>query len=142
MNHIEILKTIIITEDELIFKASRSSGPGGQNVNKLNTRISVFYNIKESDKFSDIQKKRVLRNLSTRIDNEGFIRVVSQKHRSQNANREAALERLRELLENAIKPEPIRKKTKVPFSAKRKRLEDKKFRSKLKQQRSEKDFDI
>lgn len=141
MNQIEINDNIIIPEHELVFKASRSSGPGGQNVNKLNTRISLFFNIQQSDCFSEIQKKRLLRSLFTRIDKEGFIRVVSQKFRTQNANRQAAIERLQELLEKALKPKPIRKKTKVPYSAKQKRLEDKKRRGRLKQQRSGKGYD-
>ncbi|MBN2589924.1 MAG: aminoacyl-tRNA hydrolase [Sedimentisphaerales bacterium] len=141
MSQIEILGNIVIPEGEFIFKASRSSGPGGQNVNKLNTRISLFFNIKECDSFSDYQKKRILKCLSTRIDKEGCIRVVSQKFRTQNANRQAAIERLQELLEKALKPKPIRKKTKVPYSAKQKRLDEKKRRGKLKQQRSEKNFE-
>ena len=139
---IEVTKDIIISEDELVFKASRSSGPGGQNVNKLNTRISLFFNIRECDSFSETQKKKILRSLSTRIDKEGFIRVVSQKFRTQNANRQAAIERLQELLGKALKPKPIRKKTKVPYGAKQKRLEDKKRRGQLKQQRSDKGFEF
>ena len=125
---IEISKNIFISEDELVFKASRSSGPGGQNVNKVNTRISLFFNIKESKSFSDYQKKRILKCLSTRIDKDGFIRVVSQKFRTQKSNRTAAFERLQELLEKALKPKPIRKKTKVPYSAKQKQYDAKSIR--------------
>ena len=142
MMQIEILENIIIPEDEFIFKASRSSGPGGQNVNKLNTRITLFFNIHESKSFSDDQKKRILRYLSTRIDKDGFIRVVSQKFRTQYANRQASIERLKELLEKALTPKPIRKKTKVPYSAKQKRLDSKKHRSTLKQQRTGKGFEF
>ena len=139
---IEIIKDIFIPEEELIFKASRSSGPGGQNVNKLNTRIELFFNVAESSSFSESQQKQVIRRLSKRIDKNGFIRVVSQAQRSQHANRLAAMERLQKLLANALKRKTVRKKTKVPYSAKQKRLEDKKRRSRLKQQRSDKDFGI
>jgi ribosome-associated protein len=142
MVNIQIAKHIFISENELIFKASRSSGPGGQNVNKLNTKITLFFNISQSTSFSDDQKKLILNRLSTRIDKDGFIRVVSQKFRVQKANRQAATERLQELLEKALKPKPIRKKTKVPYSAKQKQFDAKKRRSRLKQQRSEKDFEL
>ncbi len=140
MGQIEILNSIVIPESELVFKASRSSGPGGQNVNKLNTRMTLFFNIKESKSFTEEQNKQILKYLSARIDKDGFVRVVSQKFRTQNANRQAAIERLQELLEKALKPKQIRKKTKLPYSAKQIRLENKKHRSKLKQQRSEKEF--
>ena len=142
MTQIEILENIVIPENELVFKASRSSGPGGQNVNKLNTRMTLFFNINESKCFSEDQKKRISKSLSKRIDNDGFLRIVSQKFRTQMANRQAAIERLRELLEKALKPKPIRKKTKVPYSAKQNRLDSKKRRSKLKQQRTEKGFEL
>ena len=133
---------IYIPEDELVFKASRSSGPGGQNVNKVNTRITLLFNIAQSNSFSDTQKSLIIKKLSNRIDKEGFIRVISQKFRTQNANRQAAIERLQMLLANALKTNPIRKKTKVPYSAKQKRIDDKKKRGRLKQQRSEKNFDL
>ncbi len=142
MSSIEILENIVIPESELVFKASRSSGPGGQNVNKLNTRMTLFFNINESKCFSEDQKKRISKFLSTRIDNDGFIRIVSQKFRTQIANRQAAIERLHELLEKSLKPKPIRKKTKVPYSAKQNRLASKKRRSKLKQQRTHKGFEM
>lgn len=142
MKKIEIYQNIFISEDEFVFKASRSSGPGGQNVNKLNTRISLFFNVKECNSFSDYQKKRILKCLSTIIDKEGFIRVVSQKFRTQKANRQAALERLQKLLENAIKPKSNRRKTTIPYKEKQKRLDEKKRRGYLKKQRADKDFDF
>ncbi len=142
MSQIEITENVVVPESEFIFKASRSSGPGGQNVNKLNTRMTLFFNIQASSGFSDDQKNLLLKRLSKRIDKDGFIRVISQTHRSQNANRLAAIERLQELLANALKRKPVRKKTKVPYSAKQNRLEEKKRRGRLKQQRSEKGFEM
>jgi ribosome-associated protein len=141
-------KTIIITnsvgipQEELFFKASRSSGPGGQNVNKLNTKITLFFNIKESESFSDSQKNLISDRLSSRIDKEGFIRIVSRKHRTQKANRIAAIERLQNLLSDAIITRPLRIKTKIPYSKKQKRLDDKKRRGYLKKQRADRDFEF
>ena len=139
---IEITDDVFIPEHELVYKASRSSGPGGQNVNKLNTRVTLFFNITQSESLSDKQRILIRKHLSSRIDKDGFIRVVSQKYRTQKANRNAALERLQKLLADALKPRPVRKKTKVPYGSKQKRLDEKKRRSRLKQQRSDKDYDF
>ena len=130
-----ITKDIFVPEDELVFKSSRSSGPGGQNVNKLNTKITLLFNINDSKYLSDSQKEMVYKKLSARIDKAGFIQVVSQKFRTQNANRKAAVERLHNLLTDALKPKPIRKKTKISYSEKQKRLDAKKRHSRLKKQR-------
>jgi len=137
---IEIGKGIFISEERMVFKASRSSGPGGQNVNKVNTRITLFFDVLNCVSFSDAQKQRILKRLATRADKNGVIRVVSQKFRTQKANRRVAVERLREFLKEALETKPIRKKTKIPYSAKQQRLEKKKQRSLLKQQRAKKDW--
>jgi len=139
---IEITKDISINEDELVFRASRSGGPGGQNVNKVNTRITLFFDVAGCQALSDTQKQRILARLSTRADKDGIIRVVSQKFRTQKANRRAVVERLQELLRAALKTKPVRKKTKVPERARLRRLEEKKRRSILKRQRAEKDFEF
>ncbi len=139
---IQIVDDISIPEDELVFKASRSGGPGGQNVNKVNTRITLFFDVAGCDVLSDIHKRRILTRLSTRADKNGVIRVVSQKFRTQKANRRAVVERLQELLREALKTKPVRKKTRVPERARLRRLEEKKRRSMLKRQRAEKDFEF
>jgi ribosome-associated protein len=139
---IEITNGIFIHEEEFVFKASRSAGPGGQNVNKVNTRITLFFDIANSDSFSIQQKKRILFKLSTRADKNGQIRVSSQKHRTQKANRRAAIEKLQKLLADAVKTRTARKKTKIPYAAKQKRLEEKKRRGRLKQLRSDKDYEF
>lgn len=132
---IEIKKGIFISEDEFIFKASRSSGPGGQNVNKVSTRVMLLFDVAGCDRFSDSQKTRILKRLKTRANKDGVIRVVSQRYRTQKANRDAARERLVELLRGALARKPVRKKTKVPKAQKERRLEEKKRRGLLKQQR-------
>ena len=133
---IKITDKICIAEDELTFKFSRSSGPGGQNVNKVNTKVTVFFDANACESFSDYHKKKVLTKLAGRADKEGVIKVASQRHRTQKANREAAVERLVELLQDALKRTPVRRKTKVPYGEKQKRLVDKKKRSLLKKQRT------
>ncbi|MFZ2148583.1 MAG: alternative ribosome rescue aminoacyl-tRNA hydrolase ArfB [Sedimentisphaerales bacterium] len=133
---IEITDDIFICEDELIFKASRSGGPGGQNVNKVNTRITLLFDVANCESFSDAQKQRILSRLSTRADKNGLIRVISQKFRTQKANRRAAVERLQQLLAEALKIRLAREKTKIPYVVKQRRLEEKRRRSLLKQQRA------
>lgn len=137
---IEITGDTFINEDELVFKVSRSSGPGGQNINKVNTRVTVFFDVANCENLSDTQKQRILARLATRVDKNGVLRVVSQKFRTQRANRKAAVERLQQLLAGAIKTRPIRKKSKVPYAAKQRRLEEKRRRSLLKRQRSAKNL--
>jgi len=126
---------VVISDDELVFKASRSRGPGGQNVNKVNTRVTLFFDVASCKALSEGQKMRILKKLATRADKNGVLRVVSQRHRTQKANRTTAKERLIELLAGALAKRPVRKKTKVPASAVRRRLDEKKRRSGLKQQR-------
>ena len=129
---------IQIPQDSLLFKYSRSAGPGGQNVNKVNTRVTVFFDVANCRLFSDGEKKRILTRLATRANRDGVIHVVSQKFRTQRANRVAVVERLQGLLTEALKTKPIRRKTIVPEHIKKKRLEEKRRHSLLKQQRAKK----
>ena len=134
-------KDIHIREDELVFKASRRGGPGGQNVNKVSTKVALFFDVANASSLSDDQKKRILKQLGPRAGKNGVIRVVSQRFRTQRANRKAAVERLGELLKRALEPKAMRKKTKVPAWAKQQRLDRKKRRSAVKRQRAERDFE-
>ena len=136
---IRIRDNISIGENELVFKVSRSAGPGGQNVNKVNTRVTVLFNVGGSS-LSGTQKEQIQRHLSNRVDKSGLMRVVSQRHRTQKANRNAAVERLTELLAKALEPETVRRKTKVPYTARKRRLEKKRQRSFIKRQRTKKNF--
>ncbi len=137
---IEIRDGIVICEDELVYKVSRSSGPGGQNVNKVNTRVTLLFDVANCGSFSDEQKQQILSRLAGRADKTGVIRIVSQKFRTQNANRRAAVERLQQLLIEAMETPPVRKKTGIPHAAKQRRLEKKRKRSLLKRQRAERNW--
>ncbi len=134
---IEITKDTVIGDENIVFRYSRSAGPGGQNVNKVNTRVTALFDVANCTALTEKQKRRILRNLATRATKQRVIRVVSQRHRTQKANRNAALERLTELLRAALKTRPVRKKTKVPAWARQKRLDQKKRRSLLKKQRTD-----
>ena len=136
----DAVEDVLVPESELVFKASRSGGPGGQNVNKLNTRVTALFDVRRTSSLSDEQKQQVLRRLSTRIDKEGVLHVTCQIHRSQEANRREAVERMRQLVQEALKPKPIRRKTKTPAGARERRLQEKKRRSTRKQQRAGKDW--
>jgi ribosome-associated protein len=137
---IEIGENTFVVDDELVFKTSRSSGPGGQNVNKLNTRVTLLFDLAGSSSLSREQKQRLAGKLSTRIDRQGLLRVVSQKHRSLEANRREAVERFRQLMHDALKPVPVRRKTKAPAAARERRLSEKKQRGLLKRERAKRDW--
>ena len=138
---IEITDKISIRKRDLMLGFSRSSGPGGQNVNKISSRVTVRLDVVNCASFSEGQKKRILTRLATRADKKGVIRVVSQRYRTQNANRNAAIERLVELLRGALKKKTVRKKTATPYRAKMRRLEEKKRHSMLKEQRRKIEFE-
>ena len=135
-DYVSINRQIQIPLSELRFTFSRSPGPGGQKVNKASTRVTLVFDVDASASLSDDQRRRIKRRLRSRITKDGHLRVVSQKSRSQHANREAARERFAELLRWALKRERKRKRTVVPEQAKELRLRDKKRRGILKDMRS------
>lgn len=118
------------------FTFTRSSKPGGQNVNKVNTRVTLLFDVKASPSLSDEQKNRILHRLETRINKLGILRVISFRYRTQGLNRAATIERFVELLVWALAREKPRKKTRVSKASKRKRLDDKKHKSRVKQTRA------
>jgi ribosome-associated protein len=138
---ITISDGIRIPEDELTFTASRSSGPGGQNVNKVSTRMTLCFDLEKSSSLTEEQKSRIRENLATRITKTGTFRVTAQKHRSQAANRELALERFFSLINEALTEAPPRKPTRATRQARQQRLANKKHRSRIKQKRGPVDPD-
>lgn len=133
---IAITEDLEIADSELEFTASRSSGPGGQHVNKTSTRITLRFDLDASPALSEEQKALIRERLATRISKDGILSVSSQRERSQSANREAATERFVELLRSALEVDPERRPTRVPRGVRRRRLETKRKRSRLKQERS------
>jgi len=120
---------------EIRIRASRSSGPGGQNVNKVETRVEAEWNLDASETFSAPEKARVREALGRRVASDGTVRVASQRHRSQVRNREAAVERLRALVEEALRPRRKRVGTKPTAGSRAVRLEQKKRRAATKRLR-------
>ena len=117
---------------ELIYSSSRSSGPGGQNVNKVNTRIELRYNITGSSLLNDEEKARIQSALVNRINKEGFLILVSQTERSQIANKKKVTERFYKLLQKALMPVKKRKPTRPTLASKERRIESKKLLSRKK----------
>jgi len=133
---VNITDQISIPEDELRFTASLSGGPGGQNVNKVSSRITLWFDVVKSPSLSPEQQELILRRIATRIGKDGVLRVISQQTRSQTENKELAIERFAELLRDALKQVPVRKKTRVSKGAKLRRLEEKKRHSVVKRERT------
>jgi len=115
-----------IGEERLTFTFTRSGGPGGQNVNKVNTRVTLWFDLAASSVLTDDEKRMIRARLGGRITNDGRLHIVSMRHRTQLANRKAAVERFYELLAEALRPRTIRKATQVPRRSRERRLQEKK----------------
>ncbi len=134
-NKIQITPSILLDTDEIEFKFIRSSGPGGQNVNKVSTGVQLRFNILDSECVPSGIKSRLFRIAHNKINKEGYLVLESQKFRTQAANKKDLLRRFTELLIQAsVKPKK-RFKTKPSKQSIEKRLEMKSKRSKLKQTR-------
>ena len=120
---------------ELVFRATRAGGPGGQHVNTSSTRIELWWDVARSPSLDDAQRARLLEALATRVDGDGWLRLVAAGERSQLRNREAAVARFTDLVARALVPPKPRRATKVPRAAKLKRLENKRRRSAVKRER-------
>lgn len=113
-------------ESEFQFSASRSSGPGGQNVNKVNTRIELRFSVKNTTLFSEEEKERINLKLKTRINTDGELIITSQEARSQLDNKETVIQKFYELIEKALTIPAKRIKSSPTAASKEKRIETKK----------------
>jgi ribosome-associated protein len=136
MRDLDLGNDLIVPADSLRAVTSRSGGPGGQNVNKVETRVTIEVPV-DTLPLPDEKKALVRERLASRINREGVLRVTSQVARTQADNRDRALTRMEELLIGAMEEEKPRRKTRVPRAAKQKRLEEKKRASEKKRLRRE-----
>ena len=130
-----ITPRIAIPDDELVEGFMRASGPGGQNVNKVETAVQLRFHVLNSGALSNEVKVRLVRLAGRRMTREGEIVIEAQRFRSRERNREDARARLADLIARAAEPPKPRIKTKVSRAQKKKRVEDKRRRSETKAQR-------
>jgi ribosome-associated protein len=138
---LQVTDTVAIPRAELVYRASRSGGAGGQHVNTSSTRIELLWDFAHSAGIDDATRARIGEKLSARLDSDGMIRVVAGNRRSQLQNRIAAEERLVELVAEALHVAKRRKRTKPTRASKEKRLNTKKIRSEKKTGRRKGSFD-
>ena len=132
---ITVTDSLVIPDAELDTKASRSSGAGGQHVNKTSSKIEITWNVRDSHAISDEQRQTLLEKLASRLSNDGGVRIVASEMRSQKQNRERAEARLADLVRRALTPRKKRKPTRRPRRADEARLASKKLHSKKKRER-------
>ena len=133
--YIVLSHSLKIPTAELQFKTSRSGGPGGQNVNKLETRVEVLFDVANSPSLSNTARQRLLDKLTSLLDSSGILHVVAQDTRSQWKNKQLAIERLKDLLKSALIIRKKRIATRPTYTAQEKRLRTKKTRSQIKRLR-------
>ncbi|PIE22056.1 MAG: aminoacyl-tRNA hydrolase [Planctomycetota bacterium] len=126
---------LAIPEEELRYQAVRSSGPGGQHVNKTSTKVELRWNILESQALGEEQRQRLLEKLASRLDQSGELRLTCDETRSQTRNRDIVRARLQRIVDEALKVPKKRRKTKASRAAKRRRLDEKNRRGQVKQLR-------
>jgi len=132
---LHVSAAVVIPAAELQWRFSRSSGPGGQNVNKVETAVELGFDLEGTSAIGPFQKQRLLERLGSRCV-AGCLRVAVSEHRSQYQNRELAMQRLGDLLREGLKPPPkLRKPTKPTRGAVKRRFEAKKQKSQVKQAR-------
>ena len=140
-NVLAVNQSLSIPRGELDVRVSRSSGAGGQHVNKTSSRVEVFWNIRTSKAVTEEQRALLLSRLQSKLTSDGSVRVVASDMRSQSRNREIAEERLGEMVRRALAVRRKRKPTKPTRAAKEARLESKKRHSRKKDERRTRSFD-
>jgi len=140
---LKITKTLVIPSNEIKWRFSRSSGPGGQNVNKIESRVEIIFNLEDSKVLNDYQKAILKINLKNKLEKNSICLVV-QEHRNQLLNRQLALMKFSLIIKNALnKPFKLRKSTQPTKASQKKRVEVKKKRGELKKSRQkEKTYQI
>jgi len=134
---LQVTARITIKEDELEERFIRSSGPGGQNVNKVASAVQLRFDVRHSPSLTELARSVLL--LGGRLTRDGMLIITAQRFREQERNRADARARLVEILRRAATPKKARRATKVPKSSKRKRLENKKHRAEIKRSRANPD---
>lgn len=132
---IRIDRHTLLRDDDVAFAFDRSGGPGGQNVNKVATRVTLWFDVRGCSSLSVEQRGRLERVLGGRLDRDGRLRIVCQTHRSQSGNRREAVQRLVDLLRGALRPPKVRRATRPTVAAGERRLRSKSRRSEVKRQR-------
>lgn len=132
---LHITRTIQINENEITFSFIRSSGPGGQNVNKVATAAQLRFDVKNSPFLPEAVKKRLFRLGGSRITDDGVLTITAKRFRTQERNRIDGLERLTALIRKAATPPKPRRKTRPPKKSIENRIQNKKYRSKIKKLR-------
>jgi|TARA_B110000438_G_scaffold207072_1_gene198821 ribosome-associated protein len=134
---IPINTSITLTDAEIELTFSRSQGPGGQNVNKVNSKVTIHWDLKYSTSISAFIKRRIQKKHSNRINNDGKLVLSSQQHREQHRNREECYQKLRVIIADALKPRKTRKTSRPTRASKQRRLDSKKKRSRRKSMRQQ-----
>ena len=129
-----------IFENECVFRTSRSSGKGGQNVNKTETKVGLWFDVAASTLFSDEEKARIFSRLASAITDEGCLQLNCDTHRSQLKNRQLVVERATHMLEKALVTPKVRKRIKPSKAMVEKRLEEKRRKSNQKNERGKINF--
>ncbi len=132
---LKITNKLVIPSNEIKWRFSRSSGPGGQNVNKIESRVEIIFDLEDSKVLNDYQKEILKRNLKNKLVNNS-LRLAVQEHRNQLLNRQLALIKFSLIIKDGLnKPFKFRKSTKPTKASQKKRVEFKKKRGELKKSR-------